>query len=509
MVDVEVLYVILGPLVGALVVILAGKAKEDRRLLGSLSTLCLGATTALSLHLFGKSLSEGRLIYYLSKPPNSTCLVVDGLSAFMAVLFSSITFISSLYSLDYIEERVTQYFVLLQLLALSLNGLAYAGDYFTLFLFFELTFLIAVALVAFHRNREALEAAIKYFIMGMIGGAAALLAIAMLYGMTGTFNIALSLKVLKGTPLDNTLLLVFSLFLFGFGVEAAIVPLHFWLIDAHPAAPSSISAVLSGVVIKGGVYAILRSTYPLFARELSSAGGSWPHNISSLLFLVGALTVTLPNLIALVQTDIKRLLAYSSVYNIGIITLGLAVGTPFALAAALFHLLNHALLKANLFLSSGAFVMRAGTRKLGELRGVGRRMPISATVLSVSGLSLAGLPPLNGFYSKLLVIWAALTSGTYVGLPVAALLAVNAVISLGYYVALLIRGVWMYEETDMVKGLKEAPRSMIAAQLILLALTVAISVAPWLFYSYVNSAVNSFLNVSGYVSAVLGGLDHD
>jgi len=506
MVEIMLIYPLLTPLIGAILITLIGWFKEDNKLLGGLSTASLAITLGLSAYVMGEFLNKGTLIYYFTPPPNSTCLAVDGLSAFMALLSSLIVLTSSVYSIGYLREgRLTQYYVLLQFLALSLIGLAYAGDYFTLFIFFEFTFLVAVALVAFYRSREALEASFKYFVMGTLGAVASLLGIAMIYGLTGTFNIALSLRLIKAHPLGNLMPLIFSLLFFGFGVEAAVVPLHFWLIDAHPAAPSSISAVLSGVVIKGGIYAILRTSSPFISSNARGLGIAWPYNISALLFLVGALTVTLPNLIALVQTDVKRLLAYSSVYNIGVITLGIAVGTPFALTASLFHLMNHAILKANLFLSSGAYIMRVGTRDLRQLRGIGRRMPFSATVLSLSSLSLAGLPPLNGFYSKVLIIWAALTSNTYFGLPIAVLLALNAAISMGYYVAKLIRDSWMYEETDLVKGAKEAPISLVISQLILLVLTIAISVFPWFFYGYINKAVISFLDFDHYVKAVIGG----
>ena len=501
-------YVIFLPLVGAAITTIIGKIKEDERIIGAISSIILFTTLALAVTILYRVViirNGSPLTLFLMKTPNAACFVVDGLSAVMAIVFTFISSAASLYSIGYLREvhatRITQYYVALQVLTTALNGIAYSGDLFTLFVFTELCLLCAVTLVVFYRNREAVEASIKYLVMGSIGAACVLMATALIYGITGTLNIALAASILRTMPRDPTLTLIFCLLLVGFGVEAAMVPLHSWLIDAHPAAPFPIHGFLSGAVIKSGVYAFLRTGYYFFAT--GSVG--WPSDIQTVLFLIAMATITLPNLIAWRQTDVKRLLAYSSVYNIGVITAGIAVGTPFGLAAALFHVINHAIIKAGAMLTAGDFYVRTKTRNLLELKGIARRMPISGTLFSLNSLSLAGLPPLNVFYSKFLVVLACLLSGTLLGVVTGIVLLVNAVISIGYYIAILIRYTWMHEETERVKPVtREAPITMIAGLIVLISGAIAISIAPFMFFDWISRVIDSFLNIDVYIKAVLG-----
>ena len=501
-------YVVFLPLVGAATVTIVGKIKEDEKLIGAISSAFLFSTLGLAIYnLYRIILIQGGkpMTLLLMGTPNAACFVADGLSGLMSIIFSLISSVASLYSIGYLREvnatRITQYYVALQVLTTALNGIAYAGDLFTLFIFTELCLLSAVTLVVFYRYKESVEASIKYLIMGSVGAACILMAVALIYGVTGTFNIAMATSILRSMPQNPTTILIFGLLLVGFGVEAAIVPLHSWLIDAHPAAPFPIHGFLSGSVIKSGVYAFLRTGYFFFA----SGSTGWPSDIQTLLFIIAIATVTLPNLIALRQTDVKRLLAYSSIYNIGVIMAGIAVGTPFGLAAAIFHIINHAVVKAGAMMTAGDFYVRAHTRNLLELKGIARKMPVSGSLFSLNSLSLSGLPPLNAFYSKFLVILACLLSGTMFGLFTGITLLVNAVISIGYYVAILVRYTWMHEEAEKVKHVnKEAPMTMIIGLAILAAVLIALSIAPFFFFDFISKIVDSFVNIDAYIKAVLG-----
>jgi len=204
------------------------------------------------------------------------------------------------------------------------------------------------------------------------------------------------------------------LFLMGFGLKAALVPFHAWLPDAHPSAPASISAMLSGVLIKTlGVYAMARIFFNIFGIT----GG-----IMSVLMFLGALSMVVAVILALSQWDLKRLLAYHSISQIGYVILGIGLGTPLGILGGLFHLFNHSVFKSLLFLNSGAIDYAAGTRDLKEMSGLKEKMPITAGTNLIASMSIAGIPPFNGFFSKLIIIFACLQSGR-IGYAIAAVVA--------------------------------------------------------------------------------------
>jgi len=499
------------PVLSAILVIIIGSIKENKEVLGTIVTIFMAATLFFAYNVFNDVITTGQpiLVYYMNfPPPNAACFEIDGLSAVFALIFTTVALAVSIYSIGYMhKERITEYYSVFSFMVAGLNGVAYAGDLFTLLVFYELMGITAYILVAFYRNKEAIEAAIKYLLMGATGTALILYGIAMVYGLTGTLNLALIANVLRTAPLSNELYLILVLFLVGFGVKAALVPMHSWLPDAHPAAPSGISAMLSGVIIKGGVYAMLRTMFVLFYGKNVVAGFTWSINISVLFLVIAAITMTLPNLAALVQKDFKRMLAYSSIYNMGIIFAGIAVGNVIGFAAAVFHILNHALAKSLLFMDSGAYIMRIGTRNVVDLRGIGKKMPVTSITFVLGSLSLAGLPPLGGFYSKFMVIWAgmiAIAAGNWIGYWVAILIAVNATISLGYYFAILIRTIWLTPETsEKAENAKRAPITVIVGEFIVTAAMIAISIMPFIFFDAIIKAVQMFLDIDSYIAPVL------
>ena len=253
-------------------------------------------------------------------------------------------------------------------------------------------------------------------------------------------------------------------FWLGFGLKAAIVPFHAWLPDAHPSAPAPISAMLSGVLIKvSGVYAITRIFLTVFG--LTPA-------LTSVLIVLGLVSMFVGAVIALGQNDIKRMLAYSSISQIGYVIVGIGVGTPLGILGGLFHLFNHAIFKALLFLNSGAIERATGTRSLDQMGGLAKRMPLTAATSAVGSLSIAGVPPLNGFWSKLMIIIALVQAKFYT----AAVLAVLAsVITLWYYL-ILQRRAFFGQLNETWKSVREAPFWMSAATVLLALLCILIGV---------------------------------
>jgi multicomponent Na+:H+ antiporter subunit D len=401
------------------------------------------------------------------------------------------------------------------LMVAGMNGVAITGDLFNLFVFLEIASIASYSLVAFGIEADELEAGFKYLILGSIGSTMVLFAIGTVYAVTGTLNMAdiareMSLKF-SGTHTNPALLLAAALFLMGFGLKAALVPFHAWLPDAHPSAPAPISAMLSGVVIKTlGVYAMCRVFFNIYGFE---PGNPSAVIIANSIIAFSVLSIVVGGLLAIGQWDFKRLLAYSSIGQVGYVTLGIGIGAsvlasggPKPLAAlailgGLFHLINHAAFKSLLFLSSGAIQHATGTRDMKRLGGLGQRMPITATTTSIAALSIAGIPPFSGFWSKLIIIVATIKAG-HTG--VASVAIVMAFVTLAYYVK--VQREIIFGE---VRGAAEKAREVSATMTIPLIILAVVCVGFGLLYPVLGGrllepARDALLNGADYIRQVLG-----
>ncbi len=330
---------------------------------------------------------------------------LDGFSAFMVALISVLAFATSLYSISYLEEYdqrgtgelgfFNDLFIAAMLMVVSV------ANAFYFLIFWESMTLASYFLVIFEQeNKESVSAGYLYFLIAHIGTALIMLSFFILYKHTGSFDFS---SFRDGTLPQSTRNLVFLLAFFGFGAKAGIVPLHIWLPRAHPAAPSHASALLSGVMIKTAVYGIIRLCVDLLGANV------WWWGFIVLLF--GALSAVLGILYALNERDLKRLLAYSSVENIGIILMGVGLGmvgmalklpvlAVLGFLAALYHAINHAVFKGLLFMGAGAVVYRTHTRNMNEMGGLARLMPWTGLVFLTGAISISAIPPLNGFVSE-------------------------------------------------------------------------------------------------------------
>ncbi len=494
------LYPIILPTLAMIVIIFVGKIREDKTLLGIISSAFLLLTLFFELKAYQDAISASKLYTFtINSGYFASYLVFDPLSLLIAIIFTFVGFAVSIYSIGYMEnDRILEYYSLLLLMIIGLNGVAIAGDFATLYLFYELLGITAYLLVAFLRNWEAIEASIKYLIMGGAGAAFILISMGILYGTFGTFNFQLARELAIRMHLNAALYVALAFLVVGFGVKAALFPLHVWLPDAHPAAPSGISAMLSGVVIKAGIFALIK-TLIVYYYGIDASGLAWSDNVIVIFFALTAITVTIPNVIALVQKDIKRMLAYSSVYNMGIIFAGITVGTSFALAAAVLHILSHALAKALLFMGSGAFIESIHTRNLEEYKGIGYSMPLTSSMFAIGALSLAAFPPMIGFWSKLLIIIASIEAfqhGMTAGLWVAIVVAVNSIISVGYYFLVLVRTIWLCPKSEISEKAKEAKEksfTIFFGQFIIFIVLIVLSVLFFAVFNEIAKSVEKFL----------------
>lgn len=366
------------------------------------SNLTLLGLVVLSFFLRGHEIT-----YHMGAwpTPNGIDLRVDDLTTLMLLTISVLALVVGLYSISYLQRFTARYryYSLVLFLVGGMNGVVLTADLFNLYVFMEIATIASYALVAFGGEDEDYEASFKYAVFGGISSSLILFAIGLIYGITGTLNMSHLASRFADSTATAPLQFALALFVCGFGVKAAMVPFHAWLPDAYPAAPAPISALLSGSVSKVvGVYVLARLLFNVFGTT---------EDLLLLLRWLGGITVVVGGLLALGQWDIKRLFAYSSIGQVGLIVLALGLGTMWGVVGALFHFVNHAVFKPLLFLNSGQVEVAAGTRDLREMHGLGRTIPITAATSMVGSLAVSGIPPFNGFWSKLIIVVAAVQAG--------------------------------------------------------------------------------------------------
>jgi len=425
-------------------------------------------------------------------PPFCINLVAGPVGILFSALIALVGLLVSIYALDYIREGAKQLYHMLYLLLLTgATGVVLTGDIFNLFVFYEILCISSYALVAYLGDRAGIESAIKYLIQGAIGSSLLLIGVGLLYGLFGTLNMAdISSSIDSVTSISIFVPLI--MLITGLGVEAAIFPLNAWLPDAHSSAPSSISAILSGIAIKVGIYAVARVIFTIFGAS------------SILLFLVflGLLTLLVGELSAFSQKNIKRMLAYSSVGQIGLIVFALGMGFSQGITGGLFQLISHALSKALLFLAVGYMIYRTGSMDISSLEGMGKRMPLTSLAFTIGAFSLVGLPPFIGFPSKFLIIRAALSTREVLFTVVIAFILLGTVIEGAYFFRVVQVLYFKGEKTLMQK--EEAPVLALIPLFILIILIVTAGVYPKALINILNSASLELLNKIEYIRSVLG-----
>jgi len=487
------------PLAAAFIISLIGKryqrAGDVLANLSSLVLLALSFFAFLSLN----SHSSNILVYKVGGwiPPIGICMVLDGLTSFMLITINLVSCLVTIYSISYMEKYTSKYrfYSLFMLMLAGMNGVIITGDMFNLFVFLEIASIASYALVAFGTESDELEASFKYAIMGSVASSFILLGIALLYSYTSSLNMADISAVLAVKGDSNIVGFISVLFLMGFGLKAAIMPFHAWLPDAHPSAPAPISAMLSGIFIKTlGIYALLR----IFFNVLGVSS-----TLLFLLIILGIISMSAGAFLAVGQRDIKRMLAYSSISQIGYIIFAVGIGTPLAIFGGLFHLINHAIFKSLLFLNSGAIEYSTKTRDLDQMGGLGKHLPLTGYTSLVGSTSISGIPPLSGFWSKLIIIVAAIQA-KYVGFAVIAVLI--SILTLAYYLKLQ-RKAFFGELNKRWEKIKEVPLSMRLSMVILsvLCIIAGLILIPGL-RGFIQQAVDVILAGKQYAGIVLGAV---
>ena len=424
-----------------------------------------------------------------------TYLEADSLAIFLGLLAVGLGALVSIFSVGYMEksEGLGRYYALLLIMIAGIVGIGFAGDLFNMFVFFEVMAIPSYVLVAFEKDKwEPIEAAMKYIVMSVFGSLIALLGISIVFMYTGSLDLAVLAQLTAGMDSLKAIGAV-GLIIVGFGVKAAIVPLHTWLPDAHSAAPSGISAMLSGVIIEAGLIAMIKGLAVLPGIDSGVV-----------LIIFGIVSMFVGNFIAMVQRDLKRMLAYSSIAQMGYILLGIGLafaylssGGDYGFRGGFLHILNHAVMKGGAFLCAGAILHSIGTRDLEEMRGIGRKVPLVGVAFAFFGFALAGVPPLNGFVSKFFICRAGVDAGGW-GIVAMVLLIVNSLLSLCYYLPAINKILFSRDISEKAKEATKIPVSMAIPIVIMVILTVTLGVYPELGLKIVDPVVS-------FMMARLGG----
>lgn len=451
-------------------------------------------------------------------------LVGDLLAGLLVLLTAFIGFLVLIYSFDYIEKRSlsASYYPLYYLMLGGIFGIFLTGDLFNLFVFFEIMFLSSTGLIMANEalsvtdTAHKLEATYKYMSLGMIGSFMMLVAIVTIYATVGSLNmadLAAKIQILAETGTVPWVIIGAALlFIVVFGNKAALVPLHFWLPDVHPTAPTPISAMLSGILIKVGAYCILRVLFLILYPAKSF--------FLPILMFFALLTIAVGAVSAMGQTDLKRVLAYSSVSQIGYVLLGLSLGTVGAIAAAVMYLVNHAIAKSMLFLTAGGIIHETHTRDLRKMGGLITVLPLFSAAFLIGAMSIAGFPPMGGFVSKFALFQSAVSGEFWLPLLIAVLMAVITI----FYMFRTWIAVFWGENKGSLKatkaGLPDIPlppetappakKRKISFEIAfpivaLCAVVVLLGVFPEPLYEISNMIATQILDPTEYITTVLGG----
>ncbi len=482
------LFMIIFPIVGALI---TGLPKEDNNQTRNIIAVMVSLISALAMIIilvyYFNNGEWGMLLHQIA-PGLEIKLRVDPLAALFGGTAAILWFFSVVYSTGYMaHEHARRRYFIFYLLSLGMTmGIALAANLLTLYLFYEFLTIFTYPLVIHEETDEARKAGIRYLVYSFLGAGLILIGLIITYGNLGTLEFTRGGIVDLSTGSPFLWRLAFICFIFGFGVKAAVMPLHAWLPSAM-AAPTPVSALLHAVaVVKSGVFGILRSMYSIFG-------------ITALIglkmgFFVAALvsvTILTASIIAMQQDVLKRRLAYSTISQLGYITLGAGLFNLIGLTGGLLHIINHALLKITLFFCAGAIITVTGKKKISDLNGLGRRMPLTMIAFTIASIGMIGIPPVNGFISKWYLIQGSLESGAWIFIFV---LIGSALLNAAYFLPIVIAAFFKEGSFEPVKGL-EAPLSMLVPILMLVACCLIVgsnlqltvpylqNIAEYLFYA--------------------------
>lgn len=447
------------PLLAAPIALLFGK---QTRLIWVFATLVSWACFAIAIQLF-ITVQTGDVIRYEFggwAAPWGIEYRIDTLNAFVLLIVSGIAAVVFPYAQTSIEKEIppqhqSLFYVLILLCLAGLLGMTITGDAFNVFVLLEISSLSTYALISLGRDRRGLTSAFQYLIMGTIGATFILIGIGLLYILTGSLNMIDLADRLKDLQGSRTLHVAYGFLIVGFSLKLAMFPLHLWLPNAYAYAPSAVSAFLAATATKVALYAMLRFMFTIFGAEYSFD----VIQIQWLFLPLACIAIIIASVVAIFQSDLKRILAYSSVAQIGYMLLGISLANINGLSATLLHIFNHALMKGALFLALGAVCYQMGNTHISRLAGIGKKMPWTFMAIVIGGLSLIGVPLTVGFISKWYLILASLERGWW---PIVVVILIGSLLAVIYVWRIVEVAYFSNEDSDETNNYtKEAPLSLL------------------------------------------------
>ena len=495
---------ILIPLFTAILCLLASRSRKLQRILalgGGL--ILLGASVHLLQLVSGQGIQAVQIGGWPA--PYGITLVADLLSAIMIVLAGIIGLAGLVFSLLTIDRGRESfgYYALFHILLTGVCGAFLTGDIFNLYVWFEVMLIASFVLLALGGERPQMEGAIKYMALNLMSSAFFLAAVGILYGLAGTLNMADLAQKLQHSSHPGLVTTVSMLFLAAFGIKAAVFPMFFWLPASYHVPPVAVSAVFAGLLTKVGVYALIRVFTLIFRQDVA-----YTH---TLILIVAALTMVTGVLGAAAQNEFRRILSFHIVSQIGYMIMGLGLLTPWGLAGSVLYLTHHIIVKTNLFLVSGWVQHVFGSGELKLLGGVYRSHPLAAVLFLVPAMSLAGLPPLSGFFAKLTLIKAGLEVEQYAMVATALVVGLLTMFSMTKIWAEVFwkprpaSGAEAHDgNTPAGRRRAQTARSLLLPIAVLSAVTITIGIGVEWFTALSLRASEQLLDTSGYIQAVLG-----
>lgn len=447
------------PLLAAPIALLLGK---QTRLIWGFATLVSWACFAISIQLFIQVQSGDVIRYEFGgwAAPWGIEYRIDTLNAFILLIVSGISAVIFPYAQTSIEKEIppqhqSLFYVLMLLCMSGLLGMTITGDAFNVFVLLEISSLSTYALISLGRDRRGLTSAFQYLVMGTIGATFILIGIGLLYILTGTLNMIDLAERLPAINDSRTLQVAYGFLIVGFGLKLAMFPLHLWLPNAYAYAPSVVSAFLAATATKVAIYAMLRFMFTIFGAEYSFDA----MQVQWLFLPLACIAIIVASVVAIFQSDLKRMLAYSSVAQIGYMLLGISLANINGLSATLLHIFNHALMKGALFLALGALCYQVGNTHINRLAGVGKQMPWTFMAIVLGGLSLIGVPLTVGFISKWYLILASIERGWW---PIVVVVIVGSLLAV-IYIWRVVEAAYFKPSDNENAGssIKEAPLSLL------------------------------------------------
>jgi len=486
--------VVIVPLLGGLISVLIGPGVRS----WCWSSIVSAATFAAALALYGQVGGGATVSYPMGSwlPEYGIAYHIDALNAFILLVVSGVAFVCTLYARLSVAQEIPadrlHIFYGIWLLALAgLLGITITGDAFNVYVLLEVSSLTVYTLIAMgrHRDRRALTASLRYLIIGSIGASFILLGIGYLLMVTGTLNMAdmrAQLEAMPDAAHNRTVQVAFAFLLVGLSLKMALFPLHMWLPNAYAYAPSAVSAFIAATATKVGIYLAFRFLFDVFGYQFAFV--TFPSHM--VLLLCASFGIILASLAAIKQRNIKRMLAYSSVAQIGYMVLGFALANVDGLTGSVVHIGNHALMKGGMFLALGAVVYRLGGADLDRLRGLGRRMPWTMAAFTAGGMGLIGFPLTAGFISKWYLVKGALAADMW---PLALVVLVGSLLAL-VYVWRVVEAVYFQEPSDQRSAtVREAPASLLVPTWFLIGASIYFGIDATLTVGAAQEAARAML----------------